>query len=413
MWFSQSREPQVDTESAKPVNWHESYEHIDDSPYGTYIFYEILRKQSEQRGNPMYVIEKRFSDTISSHTSKNPAVYMLVADRMQLMNIDVRALKTFVEKGNYAFIASEKFHSLINEIVEETGYHSSQTYRMEYKLNFIPEALQPAKKYPFTYYNSEGRITHQWSFFTNLSAPDEEEYDYLQTAQLEQDELGNPVYLRIPYGEGAFYLHTVPMAFSNISLLQERNLEHLEKVLSFLPEGPIFWDHYGQLRYTGSQKGNLGQKKNPSQRQSPLQFILSIPALRWAYYLLLVTLLIYILFQVKRRQKIIPAAPKNENNSLEFADTLSKVYLKQMQHKNLVAHQQKIFFHFVRDRYFVHLSRTDEKSLPLLANKSGIAETRLKDLFDQFNAAQESQEVSNDTLIDIHRKLEYFYQNCK
>ena len=55
---------------------------------------------------------------------------------------------------------------------------------------------------------------------------------------------GNVNFLRIKYGEGNFFLNTVPLAFTNYHLLNSDNNEYVYKALSHLPVQQTFWDDY-------------------------------------------------------------------------------------------------------------------------------------------------------------------------
>src|SRR5690606_30346951 len=97
-------------------------------------------------------------------------------------------------------------------------------------------------------------------------------------------------FIKIPYRTGYFYLHTQPAAFTNFHLLKKDHYQYAESVLSYVPKGDVFW-------YTKGQNSE-------SISGSPLRYILSQPALKWALYLSLIGILIFILFNAKRKQRI-------------------------------------------------------------------------------------------------------------
>ena len=69
---------------------------------------------------------------------------------------------------------------------------------------------------------------------------------------------------------------------------------------------------------------------------SPLRFILSQPALKWAWYLLLAGVLIFIIFNLRRTQRPIPILPKNLNTSVEFVKTIGNLYYQEGDIRNLI-----------------------------------------------------------------------------
>jgi hypothetical protein len=53
---------------------------------------------------------------------------------------------------------------------------------------------------------------------------------------------------------------------------------------------------------------------------SPMRFILNNPPLRYAWYLLLLGLLIFVLFNAKRKQRIVPVIEPLKNTSLDLSE---------------------------------------------------------------------------------------------
>src|SRR4030095_15629147 len=99
-------------------------------------------------------------------------------------------------------------------------------------------------------------------------------------------------FIKVPYKEGNFFIHLQPVAFTNYHLLKDNHDEYAQKVLAYLPKGQIYWA-------VKDQDGLLASG-------SPLRYVLSQPALRWAWYLFLGGMLIFMIFNAKRRQRIIP-----------------------------------------------------------------------------------------------------------
>jgi len=78
-------------------------------------------------------------------------------------------------------------------------------------------------------------------------------------------------FIKVQYRNGSFLLHTQPTAFTNFHLLKKDHFEYAEQVLSYLPKTDLFW-------YTKNQNGALIS-------DSPMRYILSQSALKWAWYL--------------------------------------------------------------------------------------------------------------------------------
>ena len=88
-------------------------------------------------------------------------------------------------------------------------------------------------------------------------------------------------FLKISYGNGAIFLHTTPLAFSNIELLDSAHVRYAEKALSHLQNGVIYWDTKSRVSrdVINNMNGNMRFDK-----ESPLKYILAQPSLRWAWF---------------------------------------------------------------------------------------------------------------------------------
>lgn len=446
-----SKSVKEEAENNQPVNWEISYDITDRSPYGTFLFYELLKKKYSEEKKKIKVIDDDFRKELNDTVNKKPEIYFLISNSMKLNKDEKIALKSFVENGNYAFISIEEFPETFKEIINET--HFIETTRMERtKINFYPSSLRNKKSYyEFFYIYENEKNSWPWkSFKSKTNYPDEDyyietgekEYDYDSDPGIYEEDLhhnnivpgemdslysnylsyehntdSNDVFIRVNYGEGAFYFHSIPISFTNLSLLKEKNVEHMERVLSCLPDAQPVWDKYGQMDFTlymekfGNSPDSGSGFDRP--RNSPLQFILSKQSLKWAYYVLLGTLLFYILFQMKRKQKIIPAVAKNENSSLDFIDTVSKLYLQQYKHKNILRHKYRILLNFIRERYYLSAAKPDQQYISMLSKKSQLEEDRISRLFATFESIEKSTNVSDEMLITVHQQVEYFYKNCK
>ena len=127
---------------------------------------------------------------------------------------------------------------------------------------------------------------------------------------------GRIVDFRVLHGEGSFRFHLLPMAFTNIHIAEANIWEYDQWVL-------------GELRDTNYYDPTLHQFYQRDDFQfsggldsSPLYFILDQPPLKWAWYILLGTVLVYFLFKLKRERSEIPVLKPNPNASLEFAKAI-------------------------------------------------------------------------------------------
>lgn len=469
IYFVAGAPEKTDTEKLKPVNWVENYDIEEKSPYGLHIFSEVVYHYYERLGNkPVKVSD--YNEKDNEHYVY-PAVYFEVKKYINDPVEEQHNLLNFVEQGNYAFLSAEYYPDLVDEIIQHHYRFEQKTYR-KIELKFTESKWTTGNLFPFEFFYDAEVVLHDWQLlkqkevappapvvYDSISAeedsitedayysdtlfdadevevsedvPEYEEenedvdYDYDsgfnkkligKTKVLETTKGGFPVFVRIKYGEGILFIHTIPLVFTNISMLKEKNVEHLEKILSHIPKATLVYNDSDSDPLITSKNygdGSGGEEYNGDRpRYSPLEFILSIPALRWAYYLILFTLLIFILFRMKRKQKAIPAKEKNENSTMEFAETVSQVYYQQGKHYNLVRHMERLFYGYIRDRYFMYTIKADEKFIRTLAVKSQIPEERIHSIFKAFEKAEKNPDLTDEQFIQLHQLTEYFYKNCK
>ncbi|MBC7556637.1 MAG: hypothetical protein H7195_06715, partial [Chryseobacterium sp.] len=142
-------------------------------------------------------------------------------------------------------------------------------------------------------------------------------------------------FIKINYGKGHVYLHTEPLILTNFYLLKPQNKKYVEDVFSYLPSRKTIWF--------------IEAKSSESpQKSSPLSFILANPALRYAWYLLLVGLLLFVIFNVKRKQRIIPVIEPLKNTSVEFVKSIGNLYLQEGDFHDMMAKKSQYFLYRVR-----------------------------------------------------------------
>jgi hypothetical protein len=70
-------------------------------------------------------------------------------------------------------------------------------------------------------------------------------------------------------------------------------------------------------------------ESNSKSSQFLLRFILSNPALKYAWWVLLGGLALFIFFNAKRKQRIVPIVEPLKNNSVDFVKSIGNLYLQE------------------------------------------------------------------------------------
>lgn len=392
--------------NSKNYKWYETYDGEDKNPFGSYVLVELLKlnKQSD-----FIYIKKPLNEALQ--LKDKDANYIFVGDYLPADSSVNQLLLEFVKKGNNAFIATntppfQLYKKLpANECFdfeEDYGDFREEGYLEDSVVHFnlSHPKLKGKKNTAFKHQIRNHARKYQWKyldsvFFCTL----EPKIVLLGTLN---DSLIN--FYRINHGKGAFYFHTNPIAFSNFHILRKEGKEYSEKVFSHLSSGDIYWDEYSKM---------LTYNARTERSESPMKFILSEPGLRAAWYTTLALILIYVLFYAKRKQRIIPLMEANSNSSLEFTQTIGRLYFQQHNHKKISIHKMKFFLGFVRERYGLSTNVLDTSFFNKLSLKSAVPLNNIQIIFNQYHRIKSLPDITEDTLINFHQALEFFYQNCK
>jgi len=137
------------------------------------------------------------------------------------------------------------------------------------------------------------------------------------------------------------------------------------------------------------------------------------PPLAWAWYTALATAALFLIFRSRRKQRVIPVLEENKNSSLEFINTIGRIYYQQGNHRKICLKKMTLFLSFIRDRYYLNTNEQDSDFFARLAAKSDIPTSVIDQIFLYHKNIDSSNFVSEQTLIDFHLEMDKFYKNCK
>jgi len=174
---------------------------------------------------------------------------------------------------------------------------------------------------------------------------------------------------------------------------------YVRKVLPLFDIDTLYLDHTYFMDWSDARDQNI------------LQYIMSQPGLKAAYYLTLATLLLFLISRAKRRQKVVPVILSDDNTSLEYVHTVSQLYRSHNSHYKLVKHIETIFNEWVNKKYY--LKRDHHNFVDVLAQKSKIEKEKIETILNQMKSAKGNARFDESRLINLHKDLHHFYKNCK
>jgi hypothetical protein len=206
---------------------------------------------------------------------------------------------------------------------------------------------------------------------------------------------GKPNFLRYKVGNGHITLHASPLVLSNYFLLQQGNKAYLDSIWHAFPANisVVYWNEYFKR----------------STERSSMNVLLKYPATRWAIIIAVCTLLLYVLFGLRRLQRIIPVVPPVENASVSFVETVGRLYFNKGNHANLAEKMIQHFLEWVRTHYYLDTSRLDDAFMRQLAAKSGKSEEEASTLVNRIHELRLGAVVTPEYLYELHRSIQSFY----
>jgi hypothetical protein len=421
----------------QPIDWSETYDYQNKQPFSTSVLLELAEGYFPD--NHFLFIQDniyRTFDTLSTTSHKN---YFFTGDAFFMQDSTLQKFLHFISAGNDAFIAAKNFSS---EVAEElfgfdyslyTGDSLFDTYYdtvstnttvtdnflvqltdiIDYvstpnvNVNFIDTAFASINGYNYFFKVQEVLQNYYWPYFMEcFIQKDLKTYTVKPLGKIGPDAYN---FIEIQHGEGSIFLFTTPILLTNFYLIEKENLEYTSKLLSHLSPGDIIWDEYSKYPHSVKQK----MKSNPTYEPGPLQFILTQRTLRWAWYILLTGTILFILFRGKRRQQAIPIAEPNINKSLEFVQTIGRMYYMGNNKTKLIDQKMKLFMHYVKERYRIQTLETGAVLVSKIAMHAQVPESDVNHIFATYQYLLKQSAIENADVMDFHKLIDTFYKTCK
>jgi uncharacterized protein DUF4350 len=376
----------------------ESYRKTDKLPFGAFIAYKGF--QSEFSDYWINIEKKPFDETwqdLRADSSTGYSLYFLIAKDLVLSTDEVNAMLEYVKAGNDLFISAD----LIDHKLLEAVYCS-----VERKGEIISEVngKMHDTKVSMFYGNDFNSPKYGYYYFPFLNYFSS--YDTTLTRVLGVNEQDLPNYIVLFPGKGRLYLHVAPRIFGNYFLLTNDNYKYFEYVTSYLRFAPqyVYWDEY--YKYFSSPQ-NRNTSENDDQF-STLKVVKENPPLLWSFYLALAGILIYILFNIKRKQRVLKTIKPNTNATVVFAETVGRLYLQQKNNRNIAGKIVTYFYEYLRKKYFINTTVINKEFIISVSGKSGVSQIETEQLFELIKNIQDQENVSDEELMELNQKIENF-----
>ncbi|MFK7979211.1 MAG: hypothetical protein AB8G86_04470 [Saprospiraceae bacterium] len=397
----------------KQHDWKMDFEEESQEPYGTFVIKEILEQVVAK--DSFIVLDKKIAEDLPNNPDK-PSSFVFIGEALLLDSSDVEQLLDFVDNGNTAFISSLTIPDLLMDEVFlppcDTLYWEDYSvyYDTAVITNFVHPDLQDSTNFVFPYVKNQLILNNYWQQLPPYVFCTEENYPTIISQSPDSTVVDMALF---PYGAGAFYLQTSPIAFTNLYQTKKQGQVYSEKVITHLQTETIYWDEFSNVPVAIGRNKNWANNDPLTPKEGPLDYILSQPPLAWAWYLLLSLGLLYLLFRAKRRQRMIPVLAQNKNTSLAFISTIGRLHFTGKNHRRIALQQMDLLERFIRAKYKLSAQDKTEAFIKDLSRITEIEETLLAKMFLIHKNIKSSKFTTDKTLIELHKLTDYFYKNCR
>lgn len=410
----------------KKFVWSPTFSHVDKQPFGCFVFDSVL---TQFLPNGYHMTKKTFFQLDQEHAKEKISVLMVV-DQQNLKQLDVKYLCNIARRGGKVMVvASSSFDDgrnadtvVVDELertfkvrIEDGIYFSlrgilsglkahdndmydtiywnnretmyaAQSYRMFYNMvggTLFVDSVPKVKRLAYTLstagydYRLDSLYVGDFTGFDTI-VDEKERIERIDTFAIKKI----PVAVSVPYGKGEVIFVSSPLLFTNYGMLEGNTSVYIFRLMSYLADLPV----YRTEAYVKTDAMLVAE-------QSPFREFIKRPPLRWALYLALLGVVLFMIFTARRRQRVIPIISKPANRSLEFIQLIGTLYYQRKDHVDLVRKKFKLFAEELRKTAGVDISdvNTDDREYLLLAEKTGMNSDRLKKVIRQIRLVLHSE----------------------
>lgn len=394
---------------SRKIDQRISLKRTDKIPYGGYVAYETLPHLFPSASIYTSSSTPGYWDSVSEDHN-NDAV-LIISPRFYADDFEMNKLLRFMQKGNSVFISTLEISaaavellgrlSVYNDRGPRTGGSSVANDSMSVRL--VNPPFGDTDPYYFNGAKFKGYFDRVDSNYADVLGTDEEQ---------------RPNFIHIKAGKGNLYVHLFPLAFSNYFLLQQDNITYYENVLSVIPAetNKIIWDEYFIDKSSAASSPNDNSSNNSDgENRGFLGELLSYSEFRAALIVALLALGLFILLEMRRKQRFIPAFSKPRNESLDFVKTVGRLYHDKGDHRNLCHKMAAYFLEYVRSKYKLQTGILDEDFVNKLRFKTGTEEFEIREIVFFIKYIDELDprvKVTDSQLVNFHKQLESFYKKA-
>ena len=439
--------------------WLETHDGNDSEPYGCMVFDSVMRS-SMQKGYE--VTDKKLNQIADGRHN-----VLIAAEKLNLSETEADALKRMLNNGATVMIAVTNF---LRDETDSILAYDYGVVHCNYLFRDVSNLINQNndndyRPYTTIFYDKSNGSTpekmqlYDFMFGSYLICDEESEYReiahvfnhdranpyariYFKSNQQRQKEImkepdegtrlrklkdfneefykGNddynddlppvkhPVAIEKKVGKGRLIVVASALPFSNYGILSRRNTRLTSLLMAELADKPTLRSTKGTSRFSDSMLPGKEEK-------TPLNYVFSQPSLTEAWQLMLFTILLFLIFNARRRQRVIPVYKAPRNHNIEFVKLIGTLYWQRHDNNDLLQKKYATFVDAIRHSTAADITNIadDEENSQAIAALTGMPHDRIIETLKQlrFLVSNELQVSDSemkkaiDSMNEITRKL--------
>jgi len=377
----------IQVNQKEKINWNRTYNPKDKIPYGTFVIKNEL-KNILPHSSEIKTVKQTLYTFLDEGKYDNHAAIVFIGSSFSIGEAGNKKVLDFVKKGGTLFVSTNMFDQRFLDSLE-VGITDFNEYKAGIKPQDNTVKIHLSNKDKAFVYDKLKYIF----VFDQLKKNATTIVGYAQKGSVSV-----PNFVKINLGEGQVFLHLEPDVFTNYYVLQEGPFSIAYHSLKYLDGKNILW-------YDGLY--------DLDQARTPLRFILSNRALSAAWYLLLFSLILYLIFKSKREQRAVPIIEAEPNLSIAFAKTIGSLYYENGSPGNMVLKKIEYFLFQLRKQYYLNTNDlSDPQFIYALSQRTVIPEEEIMEFINQIQILQNQEGYSIKDLKNIYQLIEQFKQKA-
>lgn len=371
----------IESGRPKPIDWSPTFALNDKIPFGLFVFNKESdklfpnQKITKVNNTPYEYFLDKYDYSDSLYTVSGNILY--INDNFNIDKTSLDELFYFASRGNNVFLSASNFP---NELKDSLSFEIDQSslFSDSITLKVTNQYLKPKD----FHYTKGFSINH----FSKIDTTN----TIILGQQIIEDET-QANFIKVPFKKGFFYLHLQPIVFTNYNILKDDNHKYVEQISSYITQDNIFW---------------FSNFYNKDINDSPLRYFMSQPGLRWAIYLSLISIVIFIIFNAKRKQRVIPIVEPLKNTTIDFTKTIGNLYYQERNHKNIIEKKIVFFLEKIRNEYLLDTNDLNDSFINRFQQKSGKKREDILEIIRLIKLFKHKEIFNEGDVIDLNNAIE-------